>query len=173
MDIDTTSVDGVWWRQIPSGGDVFYRPPDTPDGRWQHGAVVEGLYFADSAETAWAEWYRFLAEAGVPPNMALPRDLWRWNINVERIADLSNEDSLERVNLPPPAPGHYQWPEFQKVGDQVFAAGFQGLLAPSAARPTGLVLCLFREEERVIGAKPLPPPEEYTEPPRVPRGLTT
>jgi hypothetical protein len=43
--------------------------------RWQHGDVVEGWYFADTPETVWAEWYRWLAEAGLPPMQTLPREL--------------------------------------------------------------------------------------------------
>jgi RES domain-containing protein len=37
------------------------------DGRWQHGAVVPGLYLAEDTATAVAEWYRLLAELGTPP----------------------------------------------------------------------------------------------------------
>lgn len=173
MDIERTSIDGVWWRQIPGGGDVHFRPEDPADYRWQHGVVTEALYFADSKETAWAEWYRFLAEAGIPPNMSLPRDLWRWQIQVDGIADLSSEERLEAVELPMPKPGRAQWAAFQLVGERIFAAGYPGLLAPSAARPSGLVLCLFREADRITGTEPLPPPAHYREPPRIPSGMTT
>ncbi len=86
MAVDLTSIDAVWWQQIPGGGDVYYQPPDPANSRWQRGSTVEGLYFADCEETAWAEWYRFLAEAGVPPSMALPRDLWQWQIEIEGVA---------------------------------------------------------------------------------------
>jgi hypothetical protein len=46
--------------------------------------VIEALYFADSEETVWAEWYRYLAEAALPPRRGLPRDLWRWEISLRR-----------------------------------------------------------------------------------------
>ncbi|MHB2024808.1 MAG: hypothetical protein ACYCO3_16065 [Mycobacteriales bacterium] len=38
------------------------------------------MYFAEDEACVWAEWYRHLAEAAVPPASALPRDLWRWLI---------------------------------------------------------------------------------------------
>lgn len=80
MDVDLTSIDGVWRRQIPGGGNALHRPEDPADSRWQRGTVIEALYFAESEEIAWAEWYRFMAEAGLPPNMGMPRDLWEWRV---------------------------------------------------------------------------------------------
>ena len=62
------------------------------------------MYFADSEETAWAEWYRALAEFAIPPERQMPRDLWRWQIDVEGVADLSTEDALKRVGLTLPRP---------------------------------------------------------------------
>lgn len=173
MDIEPTSIDAVWCRQIPGSGDVHYRPEDPADYRWQRAVATEALYFADSKETAWAEWYRFLAEAGVPPNMALPRDLWKWRVRIDGIADLSSKKRLAKVGLPLPEPGRIQWPSFQATGEQIFESGYPGLLAPSAARHSGFVLCLFRDRDQIEGTEPLPPPEHYTEPPRVPRGMRT
>ena len=45
-------------------------PP--PDNRWQRGDVVDALYLADTDDTVWAEWYRHLAEQGVPPLAQMP-----------------------------------------------------------------------------------------------------
>ena len=36
-----------------------------PDGRWQRGKQVAGLYLAEDPDTVWAEWYRALAEPTV------------------------------------------------------------------------------------------------------------
>jgi RES domain-containing protein len=174
LDVDETFVAGIWWRHIPAGGDVLYEPPDPADGRWQRGAVVEALYFGDSDTTVWAEWYRWLAEAGLPPRMGLPRDLWRWRISLPRVADLSTHDRLARVGLSPPSPGRVDWPRFQRVGEALHHAGWPALLAPSASRPDdGLVLCAFRTTRDVAGAVPLPPPTTVDDPPVVPTGLRT
>jgi RES domain-containing protein len=170
---EATHVSGTWWRHVPAGGDVLHRPADPPDLRWQHGDVVEGLYFADSPETAWAEWYRWLAEAGIPPTQALPRDLWRWDVALPRVADLSSPERLEEHGLGMPSPGQRDWPTFQTVGDELYGDGWPGLLAPSAARPDGLILCVFREVRRPPGVEPVPPPERFDRPPTPPTGMRT
>ncbi len=161
------SLDGVWFRQIPVGADPLSRPPDPPDGRWQRASVIGAIYFGDSPATVWAEWYRALAEAAIPPAMALPRDLWQWEIDLPRVADVAGAD------LPPLAPTRRQWPQFQAVGEQLFADGWPALVSASAARPEGRVLCIFRATAKVVGAKPLPPPERVSDPPVVPTGLRT
>ncbi|HZQ26316.1 MAG TPA: RES family NAD+ phosphorylase, partial [Acidimicrobiales bacterium] len=143
-----------------------------PDGRWQRGAVVEVFYLADSEETAWAEWYRALVELGLPPHRSLPRDLWAFRVSAT-VADLSSAPRLAAVGLSPPRPGRSQWPAYQRVGEQLAADGWRGLLAPSAARPEGRVLCLFRNDDPLRGATPLPPPEHVVDAPAPPRGMTT
>ena len=36
-----------------------------------------------------------------------------------------------------------------------------------------MILCLFREQDAVLGATPVSPPETVTEPPAPPTGMTT
>jgi hypothetical protein len=135
--------------------------------------VVEALYFAETEETAWAEWYRYLAEAGLPPHQGLPRDLWRWEISLPRVADLTDDGRLARVGLPPMQPTRLQWPRFQPVGEQLHDAGWPALVSRSAARPEGRVLCVFRTVRIVPGTRPVPPPTTLREPPVVPTGMRT
>ncbi len=167
------SVAGIWWRQIPHGADPQLAPEPAPSGRWQRGAVVRAVYFADTPETAWAEWYRFLAEVALPPSRAVPVDLWRWRVRINEIADLSSTARLEKVDLPVPVPGRSSWEPFQQCGERLHREGYRGVLAPSAARPGSLVLCLFRDERTVEGAKPVRPPSAYGEPPPPPTGMKT
>lgn len=143
-----------------------------PDGRWQRGSEIDALYLADEEATAWAEWYRHLAELGVPPDQWLPTYLWTWKVDVE-VADLSTEKRLRKVGLTSPRPGRRSWRQFQKVGEMLRAERWGGLLAPSAAHRGGLVLCLFRESSSVQGASPLPPPRKITAAPTPPTGMRT
>ena len=131
------------------------------------------MYFADSEETAWAEWYRALAEFAIPPDRQMPRDLWRWNVQVGDVADLSTKSALADVGLPVPRPRQREWSAFQDVGARLRADGHAGILAPSAARPGNLVLCLFRSGDEIAGATPERPPLTYRRPPAPPAGMTT
>jgi RES domain-containing protein len=169
LDVDRVSVDGVWYRHLPHRGSVWWRSEPPPDGRWQRGSAVAGFYLADSRETAWAEWYRQIDELALRPADQLPRDLWRFKVSVDSIADLRDKAQLERVGLSLPHPSRREWPAFQEVGEQLHAEGWKGLRAPSAARPgQGEILCVFRESERIDGVNPLPPPAtQHNPPPRI------
>ena len=145
-------------------------PP--PDNRWQRGRVVDALYLADSEATAWAEWYRWLAEAAVPPNHAMPRLLWRWQVDAG-VADLRTKRRLGALGLEPPRPGRRGWRSYQEAGEALWRDGWPGLIAPSAARPEGLVLCLFRTADGVSGARRVGRPRTVREPPVPPTGMTT
>jgi len=156
---------GTWLRQIPHGADPRYRPQPPGDNRWQRGELVDAVYLADDRDTMWAEWYRHLAERGVPPLRQLPRDVWRHRVRRSEVADLTTVARLERVGLTAPTPGRRSWPAFQSVGETLWREGWRGLLAPSAARPGGLVLCLFVSGRGLLPARPIPPPTVVAEPP--------
>jgi RES domain-containing protein len=165
------SVTGAWVRHARHKTDPLFLPPDPPDGRWQHGTTVRGLYLADEEHTANAEWYRYLAELGVPPSSAVPYDLHHWAVDVT-VADLSSDAALEAVGLDPPEPSRKTWPPYQAVGDELWREGWGGVLAPSAARPGSLVLCLFGNTRPPAGATPMRIEEKH-DVPVPPTGMTT
>jgi RES domain-containing protein len=167
------AISGTWWRHVPAGYGPWQRPPVARQARWQRGSTVDALYFADQPETAWAEWYRALAERALPPLRGMPRDLWGWSIDLPRVADLRGEAGLAAHGLALPRPTRAEWPAFQAAGEALHAAGWPALVAPSAARPGSVVLCVFRATERPSGVAPLPPPERIDDPPPPPRGMTT
>lgn len=175
MAIEAAAVDaaGEWLRQIPHGADPRLRPQPADDNRWQRGSVIDALYLAADEETLWAEWYRHLAERGLPPSRQLPRDLWRFRVPSLAVADLSDQERLGRVGLPVPTPGRKTWPAYQQVGEALWRDGWPGLLAPSAARPVGLVLCLFPNADTELPATPIAPPRTLAEPPIPPTGMRT
>jgi RES domain-containing protein len=171
--VQRVSVAGSWWRQTPYGSDPLWlaSPPST--GRWQHGNKLAAIYLADEEPTAWAEWYRGIAELGLPPTRVMPRDLWRWTIAVNDIADLSTPAKLARLDLPPLRPSRRNWLPFQTVGEQLHSEGYRGVLYPSAARPDRQALCLFREGIVIPGADPVRPPTTHRDPPAPPTGMRT
>lgn len=166
-------ITGSWWRHIPADGNPLFRPDTPSDGRWQPGAAVDALYLADEPETMWAEWYRFLAEVGIPPDRLLPRDVWRFDIDLSAVADLSSPAKLRAVGLDVPRPGRSTWPLYQQRGDWLHHNGFEGVLAPSAARPGHLVPCVFRGAGDPIGVTPTGPAQRQRSAPTPPTGMTT
>lgn len=126
---------GAPWRARRRSPPLPERDPP-PHNRWQPGEIVDALYLADSDQTAWAEWYRHLAERAIPPLVQMPRALWTRE-GRRGVADASSPERRSAVSLRPPAPLHSSWPAFQDVGERLAYAGWAGLLALSAARPAG------------------------------------
>ena len=172
LSVAAVVVRGRWFKHAYPGSPPLPEREPAPDNRWQRGDVVDALYLADSNETAWAEWYRHLAERMIPPLAQMPRELWTWRVRVE-VADLSTAERLADVGLHPPTPDGASWPAYQRIGERLARDGWAGLVAPSAARPAGKVLCLFRDAQGVRGAHPIPPPVAIRAPPPPPTGLRT
>jgi RES domain-containing protein len=172
VDVDTVAVHGEWIRHAPHRSSLLGRAAEPTDGRWQRGENIRGLYLADTPATAIAEWYRYLAELGLPPGRRIPHDHHIWRVSLE-LANLGTHERLARVSLEPPTPSRRSWPPFQTVGEQLWRAGWAGLLAPSAARPEALIICVFDDGSwppnscEPLGA------QEIVEVPPPPTGMTT
>ena len=143
------------------------------DGRWQRGEQLAGLYVAQDPDTVWAEWYRALAELGEQPDARLPRDLWRFTLNLQGVADLTIPAALRSLGLPDPLPDRSQWPAFQNAGHRLAAEGFAGVLFRSSARPDGLCVCVLATEQGFPGVRATGRPTRVATAPVVPRGMRT
>lgn len=155
---------GTWFRHVRFDRSPTTDPPDPADGRWQRGQVAEGFYLVDSEETARAEWDGWLAERGFVPRIVAPRDLWRFDVDLV-VANLSTVDRLANHGLLPPTPDSLTWSQYQKVGEELFQNGWDGVIAPSAFRPTGLTLCVFRRGSPLSGVHAVSLVERWEEPP--------
>jgi RES domain-containing protein len=169
--VDAVHVSGEWIRHAPHRSDLLGRSPEPTDGRWQRGEMVRGLYLADEAATAVAEWYRWLAERGLPSAHAIPHDHHVWELDVE-LADLSSARTLASLGLDLPQPGRRTWPPYQRIGETLFQEGWAGVLTRSAARPHALVVCIFANGWPPAGCTPVRAIEMATVPPP-PTGMTT
>ena len=163
-------VSGVWYRHVAAGRDPLGLPPAGARGRWQRTGVIGALYLADSDGTAWAEFYRALAEQGIPPDRLMPRDLWSYRVELDGVADLSTRPALEQLGLPEIEPDARQWPAFQAVGEELAQRGAAGVLWRSAARPDHLALCVLAPA--LAALTPLAG-ERVDAPPPPPRGMRT
>lgn len=180
LDVELASFTGQWFRQTPAGVRADTRPFPPDDNRWQRGRIVDAVYFALDRAGVWAEWYRHLAERGLPPQAALPRWLWTAKVASIELVDLRSARQLARVGLGVPTPGRRTWPPFQAVGEQLYAGGYTGLVSRSAARPASFVACVFDQPPSrrnpdggipstiVYGA-----PKTVTDPPALPTGMRT
>jgi len=135
--------------------------------------VIRALYLGDSEDTVWAEWYRHSSELGVPPAQRLPRAIWRIEVDIESIADLTADGLLEGEGVARLAPTRRQWPRTQPIGEACWREGARGVLAPSAARSGGRVLAVFRTAQTIEGVTPVPPPRRFDELPALPPRLRT
>jgi RES domain-containing protein len=169
--VDPVHAGGEWIRHAPHRSDLLGRAATPTDGRWQRGEHVPGLYLADNAATAVAEWYRFLAELGIAPARAVPHDHHVWRLDLE-LADLSGERRLASVGLPPPRPGRARGRPTRTSGEALWREGWAGLLAPSAARPDGRIACIFASRWPPERCTPIRA-NEITETPPPPQGMTT
>lgn len=143
-------------------------------GRWHARGEIAAIYLAATPDTAWAEWYRFVAAAGGSTSVGLPRALWTIGVDLDEVADLSAPEALASVGLDPPRPTASEWLRFQAVGERLRKAGVRGVLAPSAARAGGLTLTVFTKPGDIAaGLTPRGAPTLLTEPPPVPRGGRT
>jgi hypothetical protein len=136
LDVELTIATGSWFRQTPAGVDPASRPVPPDDNRWQRGGVVDAVYFAADHDCVWAEWYRHLAERGIPPQAALPRDLWTYDVEQPELVDLRDAERLGRVDLPKPSPGRRTWfQHFKPLGNAC-----TGTASPESLRLAPLVL---------------------------------
>ncbi len=158
------AIEGTWIRHVPHRASLLGRSSTPSDGRWQRGEVVPALYLADTADTATAEWYRSLAEWGFSPQDHVPYDHHHWCVELE-LADLSDTERLHDVMLQAPRPSRLTWPAYQRVGEQLWREGWAGLIAPSAARPGSLIVCVFASAWPPAGCTPLDASTIETVPP--------
>lgn len=171
-DIEAVPVTGIWVRHVPANADPMDLGREASAGRWQPEGTA-ALYLAADESTAWAEWYRHLAERGIEPLGGVPRDLWRFAVRLTRVADLSTPARRARADLAALAPDRANWPAFQELGALLAATGWDGVLSASAARPTGLVLCVYAAAASTPRVRQLPPPKRVERPPAPPTGMRT
>ena len=171
LPVRSRAIEGTWIRHVPHRANLLGRSSTPSDGRWQRGGIIPALYLADTVATATAEWYRSLAEWGLSPQDHVPYDHHRWRVELE-LADLSDTERLHDVMLQEPRPSRQTWPAYQRVGEQLWREGWAGLIAPSAAHPGSLVVCVFTSAWPPAGCTPLDASTVKTIPPP-PRGMAT
>ncbi len=135
LDVDTGSVHAVLVRHIPHGSTRSMSRPNRPTAVGS-GAHRRGLVLRRRAGYGVGRVVPRFGGHRTSPAHAVPRDLWRWRIDLDRVALLDDDTRLARVGLPPPQPTQHQWPACQQVGAALPDEGYDRRLVASAARPS-------------------------------------
>jgi hypothetical protein len=118
------ALGGVWYRHVRGGGNPLRLPADEARGRWQRGRVIAAL--------------------------RMPRDLWRYEVPLTDVADLTDRDAQTPPGPGPPAPSDAVLPSFVSVAARGFslalsrplvgASGVRSECATSVRTPYKLVV---------------------------------
>ena len=118
--------------------------PAQESGRWHRRGEGYAQYLSLSAAGAWAELLRHLSIHTASLAVEQRRHLWAVTVVEHDIADLATFSAWTECGLDPAVAvgGH---PRSQQVADELRAAGYRGVLSPSAALPGAVNLALFGE----------------------------
>jgi hypothetical protein len=152
------AVSGEWtcFRQVSPEWPPLYHnagtpAPDQESGRWHREGEGYAQYLALSPLGAWAECARYYSLRSPVHARNMKRDLWLVFVRERRIADLSSFDRYDACGLDPAIAVGPDHGACQSLADDLRAAGFRGVLSPSAALPGVVNLTIFGERyERVL-----------------------
>lgn len=151
-----------WWtlRQVAPDWAPLYHSAGEPSptqesGRWHRFGEGYAQYTSLSAFGAWAELLRGEAVRGNLRSEQYSRNLWQVYVVERDIADLSTFRKYDDCGLDPEIAvgGHDR---SQELAAELIAAGYRGVISPSAALPEGVNLTIFGERyEKVLNGVPL------------------
>lgn len=150
-------VSGEWhaYRQVsPEWAPLYHAAgeplPSQTSGRWHRRGEAYAQYLSLEPLGAWAELVRLEGIRGETRATQYRRRLWLVFVREHDVADLSTFDAWDACGLDPAAAvGDHA--ACQALADDLRAAGFRGVLAPSAALPGATNLTLFGERyEKVL-----------------------
>jgi len=134
---------GRFWHQGPTRYPLgSFADPATTDGRYHRRGGPGTWYASDREEAAWAELFRHFTGDGVDP-FEVRRRVGSVDVAELEVLDLTDEAvrSLLRLTMDDLTGDDYS--RAQEVGEAARAAGFGGILAPSAAMEGRKTLVVF------------------------------
>jgi hypothetical protein len=150
-------LSGTWFafrQAAPETAPLFHsageRTPSQIGGRWHREGEGYAQYMALEPLGAWAELVRYEGIRAKPRADGYRRRLWHIFVEEKDIADLSTFAHYTACGLDPRlAVGDHG--ASQQLADDLRAAGFRGILSPSAALSGATNLTLFGERyEKVL-----------------------
>lgn len=129
--------------------------PDQESGRWHRKGQAVAQYLSLSPLGAFAECARYYSLRSAAQAAEMRRNLWLVYVAETRIADLSTFEKYKNSGLDPAIAVQTDHERCRQLADDLRAAGFRGVLSPSAALADTTNLTLFGERyERVLQSDP-------------------
>lgn len=121
----------------------FWVRPNSEPGRWHWVGDGATQYLSTTVDGAWAELIRSEQLRSEQEAARARMPMWVAEVHVQRIADYSTFEKAEAAGFPPDALIDDDHARCQEEGSRLRKAGFQGVVAPSAALPGSNSLTLF------------------------------
>ena len=136
-------LSGRFWHQgSPRRPVDSFADPARSEGRY-HRLGGPGVWYAsDQEQAAWAELFRHFLDEGVDPFEVLRR-VGAAAVDELEVLDLTNQAVIEWLGVDGADLVDDDYSRTQELADAARAAGFEGMLAPSAALPGRRTLVVF------------------------------
>lgn len=121
----------------------FWARPNSDSGRWHQAGEGSIQYLSTTVDGAWAELVRAEGLRSEPEISLVRMPMWVAEVHLQRIADYETFDKASDAGFPAEALIEDDYNRCQEEGKRLREAGFQGVIAPSAALPGALNLTLF------------------------------
>jgi RES domain-containing protein len=116
-------------------------------GRWNPPESFPCLYLGVDPETVADELHRLAARQSLRPEDLMPRELHRFELHLQAVADLRSAEAQHAVGLTIETIRAEDPTLCQHVGESAHYLGLEGIVAPSAAGP-GVVVAVFIDRLR-------------------------
>jgi hypothetical protein len=139
---ERVEYDGVAFRWSDHDVPLWTRP-NTSALRWNRAGQAPTQYMSLSPEGSWAELIRAERLRSVEELRLVSMPMWVLRVRDTNLADYSTFEKAQDAELSPQALVAEDYALCEAEADRLRAAGFRGVLAPSAALPGAVNLTLF------------------------------
>lgn len=139
-------VSATVYRVVHKGIDpLSSRGSELNGGRFNLPGTKGILYASFEKVTAVAEVAKGLKARGINPNEYGPDDWWAYELELtsSRVLDLADPKIMERLQISAAAIVGDEGAVTRQIGGQALEAGFEAIVAPSAAREEGKNIVIF------------------------------
>jgi RES domain-containing protein len=141
--LPTTPFEGEAYRHVSAGREPLSgEGARLVGGRWNPPGSFAVLYLGLDERTVIGEFERLVRKQGRSVDDFLPRDFYTYELRLQHVLDLRAASNARALGLTPADFVDDDLTRCQLVGESVHAAGFEALVAPSAAG-SGEILAVF------------------------------